>query len=200
MKATAWVLLLLAGSAAAQEPRDLAEVHAALAEERYEEAKSIAEQVLQHAPDLQRAKDLRAKAVNGIARTALRARGYDAALEILEPHVDHPYNGWYLTRIAVWAGREEWGLDVLRNSALEAVDRAELELEPLYFLGRYEEAARVARAAGFDIASWYEEEAQKRIGFDAQTRRAARLAAGAALTILGTAWWLIRKAPSPGSS
>ena len=143
--------------------------------------------------------DVRADAIAGLAREAQREKGYGAALAILEPEVGHPRTAWFFSQTCIWAGREEWGLEVLARAKLSQKERAYNEGDLLYYLGRLEEAAEVARAAGLDDR-WYRDQADLRAGFAAQTRRAGWLAAGMALLILGAVFGLRRLAPAPAPS
>ena len=137
-------------------------------------------------------------------RRIQRSRGYDAALDYLEGHIDH----WILAQaygeVARWAGREERGLHALRQASLPLAQRIEPELYLLSTLQRYDEIVSRARQAQATVAwdaldGWVAfgaKEARLRRNFAARADRATWLALGALVAILagwGAAW---RLAPS----
>ncbi len=198
MRATA-AILLVAAWASAQEQSPRLRANAALREERFHDALRLADDALRENENDTFAGEVRAEAIAGLAREAQRKKGYAAALAILEPEIAHPRTAWFFAQTCIWAGREEWGLDVLARAKLSQKERAYREGELLYYLGRLEEAADVARAAGLDDW-WYRDQADLRVRFAARTRRAGWLAVGMALLILGAAFTLKRLAPVPTSS
>jgi len=141
------VILATAGAARAQSPEWSKKASDALRSGKPADAKRIAERVLADNPGNRHAANLRAEAVNMLARERIRQGGYDAGIAYLETELGHPYTAWYFTACCLWAGREEYGLETLRASSIDSVDRADNEVELLTYLGRIAEAADVLRKA-----------------------------------------------------
>lgn len=186
------LLLLLAAAAAADE----AAIRAALDREDFATALREAEAALQADPDHGLLRYMRAQAVAGIARDLQRAEGYAAALDYLEPRLDHAHLTDRFAEICMWAGEEERAIRALRVSPVALQDRIRAELEMMRSLGRFEEAARRAAAVGWDeAASYYGEVARHRARLRGRARRAVWVALVGGLAILAAAAALFILAP-----
>ena len=199
---TVAVVFLLALCCRAEEWEDL---RAAVDAERYEEALRLADAV----PETDPSRDgtlawLRAKAVVGVARDLQRAKGYPAALDFLEGHLDHEWSAFWYGRTCAWAGAERRGIAALRASKLEPVLRLEAELSLLLLLRRYEELIDRARAiGGEEAASWMEwagKEAALRDRLAGRAKRAWGTLAGALLLFGGAVGALFRFSPKSATS
>jgi len=198
MRRAATFLLVLAAVAAAQDRED--PVRVALDAGHFAEALALAEAALAERPD-----DLlryqRAQAINGIARGLRREKGYVAAIDYLEPRLDHVEVLRSYAACCLWGGEEERGLRAIRAAAaVTAGERLGAELWLLTMQYRYEEAAEVAHAAGWpEWESWARDEAALRGRLHARARRAGWIAVAGAVLLLG-GWALLRRRFRPSSS
>jgi hypothetical protein len=185
------LLLLLAAAAAAQDP-----VRAALDEGRYADALALAEAE----PSVPLRQDQRAQAICGLARDVRRGDGYAAAIDFLEPRLDHPRTVRAFADCCLWGGEEERGLRGIRAASVSAAARVEAEIGLLKRAFRYRDAAAVARAHGWkEGEEWARGEAELRERLAARARRAGWLAAAGAAGLLGV-WTLLRRLPRPASA
>jgi hypothetical protein len=140
---------------------------------------------------------MRAQAVAGLARDLQRSEGYAAALDYLEPRLDHPHLTDRFAEICLWAGQEERAIRVLRASPVALRDRIRAELEMMRSLGRFEEASRRARAVGWEeAAKYYGEVASHRARLTGRVQRAVWVAVVGGLLILAAAGALFILAPA----
>lgn len=135
----------------------------------------------------------RAKAVCAEAMEIRREKGYHAAIEFLEPRLDHGKVVAAYADCCLWGGEEERGLRGLRASKVPASERAEAEISLLVRLFRYDEAAAVAREHGWtEAAEWWGAAAALRDRLRTRASRAAWIAALGVVLLLG-AWALMRR-------
>ena len=194
---TLGVLLVLAVGASGQSPDWSKEAGQALRTREPEKAKRIAERILAERPGNKHAGNVRAEAINMLARRQVRSGGYDAGIAYLESKLGHPYNAWYFAACCLWAGREEYGLAKLRASSIDAAVRAEFEVDLLSYLGRIAEAAEVLRNANGDPATvaWLEQRTATRARLAGYADRAVWLVIGALLALAAGVVVLWRAAP-----
>jgi hypothetical protein len=186
-------LLLCAASALADE----AAVREALDREDYAAALERADAALKESPASGPLRYMRAQAIAGIAQERQRAQGYAAALDYLEPHLDHRHLTDRFADICMWAGQEERAIRALRASPVPLRDRIKAELDMMRSLARYEEAARRARAVGWEeAAEYYAGIAGYRARLEGRARRAGWVAAVGGLVILAAAGALFILAPA----
>jgi len=190
-------LLLAALPLAAQDDGAAARVRGALDAGEHERALALAADGLRAAPHDGVLQYLQAQARCGMAQDLQRRDGYAAALAFLEPHAGtHALVTEAYARTALWAGEEERALGVLEAAVPEPADRVALELELLGHLRRYGEAAKRARAAGWeDGAVWAEKRAALQERLEARGRRGGLVAGVAAVVLLGLAGIVLRAAP-----
>jgi hypothetical protein len=91
----------------------------------------------------------RAKAVCAEAREIRREKGYRAAIEFLEPRLDHVVIVKAYADCCLWGGEEERGLRGVRGARVEPKYKVEAEIGLLKRLFRFREAAAVAREHGW---------------------------------------------------
>jgi hypothetical protein len=140
---------------------------------------------------------MRAQAIAGLARDLQRAQGYAAALDYLEPRLNHPHLTDRFGDICMWAGQEERAIRALRASPVALRDRIRAELEMMRSLGRFEEASRRARAVGWeDAATYYGKTASRRARLAGRATRAVWVAAVGGFLILAAAGALFILAPA----
>ncbi|MHC4973388.1 MAG: hypothetical protein ACYTG3_13755 [Planctomycetota bacterium] len=190
------LLLLLAASAAFA---DEAAVREALDKEDFGTALARAEKALEESTADSNGvlRYMRAQAVAGLARDLQRAEGYAAALDYLEPRLDHPHLTDRFAATCMWAGEEERAIRALRASPVALRDRIRAELEMMRSLGRFEEASRRARAVGWnEAAEYYAEVADHRARLTGRARRAVWVALVGGLLILAAAGALFILAPA----
>ena len=190
-------LLLLAAAAAFA---DEAAVREALEREDFGVALTRAEAALKEV-SREEAKGplryMRAQAVAGLARDLQRAEGYAAALDYLEPRLDHPHLTDRFAATCMWAGQEERAIRALRASPVALRDRIRAELEMMRSLGRFEAASQRARAVGWnEAAKYYAEVADHRARLKGRARRAVWVALVGGLLILAAAGALFILAPA----
>lgn len=187
------VLLLAAAGALADE----AAVRAALDREDFAAALEQAEAALRATPKSGLLRYMRAQAIAGLARDLQRREGYAAALDYLEPRLDHAHLTDRFAEICMWSGEEERGIRALRGSPVALRDRIRAELELMRSLGRFEDAAQRAAAVGWDdAAKYYAEVARHRTRLRGRARRAVWVALVGALGILAAAAALFMLAPA----
>jgi hypothetical protein len=191
----ALLLLLLAGTAAADDA-----IRAALDAHRFAEARALAEKGLAERPADELLLYQRAQALKGLAREAQRRDGYGAAIGLLEAHLDHPLLVKAYADCCVWGGEEERGLLGVRGAKAPLGERVAAEMKLLERLFRYEEAAALARAHGWGEAeAWARGEAALRGRLRDRAARARWLAGAGAVLLLG-AWALLRRRFQPSSA
>lgn len=135
----------------------------------------------------------KAKAVCAEAREIRREKGYAAAIDFLEPRLDHPLVLRAYADCCLWGGEEERGLRGIRGAVLPDRDRAEAEIRLLVLLFRHREAAALAHEHGWKEAEdWWGAQAALRDRLRARAGRGAWLAAALALVLVG-AWALMRR-------
>jgi hypothetical protein len=189
------LLLLLLGAAAVL--ADEAAVRAALDREDFAAALAGAEAALKEKPADGPLRYMRAQAIAGVARDLQREKGYAAALDYLEPRLNHPHLIDRFAAICMWAGQEERAIRVVRAAPVDVKDRIVAELEMMRSLGRFEEASRRARAVGWkDAATYYAEIASRRARLAGRATRAAWVAAVSGILILAAAGALFILAPA----
>ncbi|MFQ5843542.1 MAG: hypothetical protein ACE5JG_00985 [Planctomycetota bacterium] len=199
--AAALLLLAAAAGAAEDEANAAARVRAELGPDQFDRALLLADAALRERPGSPVLRGLRAEAVRGIARELQRVEGYDAAVKYLEDHLSHALLAEAYGATCAWAGREERGIRRLRRSVLPVAQRLRPELHLLALLGRYDEAAERAGAAGDgEWEAFARREAALRARLDGRARRGARVALAALAALLGAAALLFRLAPSPRSA
>jgi len=138
----------------------------------------------------------RAEALREEVRQIQRARGYAAAIDHLEPRVDHALLVQTYGDLCVWAGEEERGLRHLSTCAVPPLERLQTELWLLVCLGRYAEAADRAEAAKWtEWVAYARGEAALRERLSGRCRRALWTAAAALLVLALAALSLFRLAP-----
>ncbi len=188
------LFLLLAVAAAAA---DEAAIRAALDREDFATALREAEAALQATPDHGLLRYMRAQAIAGLARDLQRAEGYAAALDYLEPQLDHAYLTDRFAEICMWAGQEQRAIRALRASPVPLRDRIRAELEMMRSLGRFEDASHRAAAVGWDEAArYYDEVARHRARLTGRARRAVWVTVVGGLAILAAAGALFILAPA----
>lgn len=196
------LLVLLVASTAVV--ADEAAVRAALDREDFATALQQAEAALQADPEHGLLRYMRAQAIAGLARDLQRTEGYLAALDYLEPRLDHAHLTDRFAEICMWAGEEERAIRALRASPVALPDRIRSELEMMRSLGRFEDAARRAAAVGWDeAAKYYDEVARHRARLTGRARRAVWVALVGGLLILlaaGAVFIFAPAAPRPPSS
>jgi hypothetical protein len=137
-----------------------------------------------------------AKAVVAEAREIRRAKGYVAAIDFLEPRLDHPVIVEAYADCCLWGGEEERGLRGVRGAAVPSKHRLEAEIGLLKRLFRFREAAAVAREHGWKEAEeFWGGEAALRDRLAARAGRARWLAALGTALLLG-AWAAVRRCSS----
>jgi len=191
-------LLLLAAAALAGEDAAAAaaRVRTLLDAGRPVEALPAAEAALAAHPGDKLLSLLRAQATCGIAQELQRAEGYEAAIDWLEPRLDHWVIAEAYANACLWGGEEERGLAGLAACAVPEDQRAGAEMRLLQYLYRYDEAAALARRVGWPEAeAWALEQAAPRARLHARARRALKVAlvAGGLLALAAVA--LYRLAP-----
>ncbi|HEX5136817.1 MAG TPA: hypothetical protein VFY93_07595 [Planctomycetota bacterium] len=136
----------------------------------------------------------RAKAVCAEAREIRREKGYAAAIDFLEPRLDHAIIVEAYANCCLWGGEEERGLRGVRGATgVPAEYRVEAEIGLLKRLFRFRDAARLAAAHGWKEAEEYwGEEAALRERLAARARRARWLAALGGALLVGV-WAAVRR-------
>jgi len=135
------------------------------------------------------------------AQELQRSRGYDAALEFLEPQLTHRKLAVLYADLCAWAGQEERGLQHLARCTVPPHERIQGELYLLSVLQRYDEVARRARDVMGDQADWApyikwaEDQAAQRRRLRARTRRGMWVAVAALAVLLAGSAALFRLAP-----
>lgn len=139
----------------------------------------------------------RAKAVCAEAREIRREKGYAAAIDFLEPRLDHAIIVEAYADCCLWGGEEERGLRGVRGAAKVLANyRVEAEIGLLKRMFRFREAARVAAEHGWTEAEEYwGEEASRRDRLHARANLARWLAAAGVLLLVGL-WAAVRRCSS----
>jgi len=185
------ILLLLPALARAGDDsiERIAAIEAMLDQERFAEALADADRALAEIPDDAELREVRAQAVLGVARDLQRAKGYEAAIDYLEPRLDHALVAYGYGETCFWAGAEERGIRGLRAAPLPVAERIVPEFRLLWALRRYEEAERRAEEIGWTDAAVQargEEAWQAEVAGRTRTALLVSVAAAAAL-VAGTA-------------
>jgi len=136
-----------------------------------------------------------------LVREVQQGQGYEVALHLLEGRIDHPSLIVTYGDLCVWSGQEERGLRHLAASGIAPLERLRTELWLLSCLGRYREAERRARAAGWgEWEEWARREAELRERIAGRTRRAFAVAAATLVALALAVALLLRLAPRAPAS
>jgi len=142
-----------------------------------------------------------AKAARAVARVLQRAEGYPAAMDFLETRLTHALTIEAYGEACLWGGQEERALKRIQAAReIPIRDRIKPELQLLYDLRRYDEAARRAREVGWkEWADWAKKEAAMRDRLLGRGVRAYWVAAIAFVVMAAAALALFVLAPKKAS-
>ena len=189
--------LLIAAVARAQDPIDLAVEQ--LEAERFEDAMRTLEPLRSDPGANEEVLGLWQDALRGVARDVQRVRGYAAALEFLEQHLDSRSIIADYVETCIWAGDEERGLRTIAALPQPLRDRCahsefQLHYKRLDFAALERRAREVKWQSWIDFAS---KERKLRERFDDRRTRAIWVAVIGSLVIALGGWGVVRLLARP---